>query len=108
MSAAVDVLRKLLADAEAAERAQAAASQPLPAAATPRFLSIARYAKHAGYGERKIRRWVALGLPMTNVPGETRQRVCVAEADAWIARGGAERAIESSAQRASLHIVKGT
>ena len=104
-SPAIAMLEQIVAELKHARLSLAVART---SAEAPRFLSVPRYAALTGYSERKVRRLVKLGLPMTRAPGEKHHKVIVAEANAWIARGGAEAAVVASAQSASRQMVSGS
>jgi len=72
----------------------ARATQPeeKPVERLPPRVSPRAYARARGYTDGTVRRWCAAGMPHV---GEGRaRRVVVAEADAWIAAGGPQRASE--------------
>jgi hypothetical protein len=102
---AIALLEQIVADLKAATESAAKQHEAKP---MPRFMTIQRYAEHSGYSARQIGRFLKLGLPKTHAPGERWPRIVVAEADAWIMRGGAERAVETRGQMASLKVAGGS
>jgi hypothetical protein len=56
----------------------------------PRRMRVGAYASARGYAPRTVTRWCAAGMP--HVGKRQSRRILVAEADAWIADGGPDRA----------------
>jgi hypothetical protein len=67
----------------------ASAEQP---AQEPKTLCVEKYAKSRGFSVSSVRRWIKVGCP--HILTGRGARVVVAQADAWLAAGGARAAVE--------------
>jgi hypothetical protein len=63
-----------------------------PAMQEPRALCVEKYAKSRGFSVSTVRRWIKIGCP--HVLTGRGARIIVAQADAWLAAGGARAAVE--------------
>lgn len=58
----------------------------------PKTLCVDKYAKSRGFSVSTVRRWIKIGCP--HVLSGRGARIIVAQADAWLAAGGARAAVE--------------